>query len=260
MCVSGLHRCRVFRWPTLQVMWCNLPPLFWHWRCFSGHAPLREWPKCVFAPDWRPLGCHVKCNVKCVRDMCCRELLQMFGREGCVWFPIGYVFVCDVLRGSGSPVCVCKEMREWVRGMCLLMHLCLCLSEGFSLELHGSLLKDCSLCVHSESLALHLTLLTAQSRGKGSPSLRDTSNIHFSVPLFRYKIPHLSHWSHDSVCLSTCPFPRGSLGLPWGWGSWWQIWRIWGNVTMAEPESGEGVHGLFEALVVAAACLFLSHS
>lgn len=75
--------------------------------------------------------------------------------------------MCDVLRGSGSHVCVCKEMKEWERGMCLLMHLCLCLSEGFSLELHGSLFKDCSLCVHSESLVLHLTLLTAQSRGKG---------------------------------------------------------------------------------------------
>jgi len=52
---------------------------------------------------------------------------------------------------------MCKEMREWERGVCLLMHLHLCLSEGFSLELHGSLLKDCSLCVHSESLALHLS-------------------------------------------------------------------------------------------------------
>lgn len=157
--------------------------------------------------------------VKCVRDVCCRELLQMFGREESVWFPIGYVSVCDVLGGSGSHVCVCKEMREWERGVCLLMHLCLCLSEGISLELHGSLLKDCSLCVYSESLALHLTLLTAQSRGKGSPSIPDTSHIHFAVLLLRNKIPHLSHWSHDSVCLSTCLFPRGSSGLPWGWGS-----------------------------------------
>lgn len=62
-----------------------------------------------------------------------------------------------------------KEMMEWERGMCLLMHLCLWFSKGFSLELHGSLWKDCSLCVHSESLALHLTLLTAQPREYSSP-------------------------------------------------------------------------------------------
>jgi len=100
------------------------------------------------------------------------------------------------------------------------------------------------------------SFLTAQLRGKGSLSLPDTSHIHFPVPLLRYKIPHLFQWSHDSVCLSTFPFPGGSSGLPWGWGSWWQIWRIWSNVTMAEPESGEGAHELFEALVVAASCLF----
>ncbi len=84
--------------------------------------------------------------------------------------------------------------------------------------------------------------------------------IHFAVPLHRYKIPRLFHWSHDLACLSTSPFPRGSSGLLWGWGSWWQIWGIWGDVTMAESESGEGVHWLFEALVVAAICLFLSLS
>lgn len=140
-------------------------------------------------------------------------------------------------------------MREWERGMCLLMHLCLWLSQGFSLELHGSLWKDCSLCVHSESLALHLTLLTAQPIEYSSPF--PTRHLTYSFcrynsfcltysPFHRYKVPCLFHWSHDLACLSTSPFPRGSSGLLWGWGSWWQIWGIWGDVTMAESESGEG--------------------
>ncbi len=181
-----------------------------------------------------------------------------------LWFPIGYLLytVCVIAEGQWESclcVCVLKEMREWERGMCLLMHLCLWLFQGFSLELHGSLWKDCSLCVHSESLALHLTLLNSSAEIIQFTFPYQTP-IHFAVPLHRYKIPRLFHWSHDLACLSTSPFPRGSSGLLWGWGSWWQIWGIWGDVTMAESESGEGVHWLFEALVVAAICLFLSLS
>jgi len=60
---SDLISCLIF---VSAYMWCNLPQFCCHWRGFSGHAFPHEWPKCVFAPEWRwPLGCHVKCSEMC---------------------------------------------------------------------------------------------------------------------------------------------------------------------------------------------------
>ncbi len=143
---------------ALLVMWCNLSPFFCHWRRFPGPASPRDGQSVFLHLNVEDHWDIMWSAVKGVRDVCCSELLQMFGREE---FVISYrVFtvycVCDVLRGSGSHVCVFVCWRRWGsgRGGCVCSCICVC---GSFRGLAWSFMALCGKTAHFVSI-LNLSL------------------------------------------------------------------------------------------------------
>lgn len=178
---------------------CYVMPLVCHWRHFTGLVSpwVAKVCLCVFLHlnwDLRDV-CHVKCS-KGVRSVCvfvcCCRCLDEF--EESVWFPIGYlhsVCVRDVPRDTGSAcfcVCVKGALKEGDVFVCSCI--CMCPSEGFSLDLLGSLQTDCSLCVCPLSVSFR--------------EYYQTSHV-FISPLLRYRY-HISK-AHHMRKLACHPVP-----------------------------------------------------